>query len=161
MKKCLLQVYELQSFIMCSAKKNTFATICTERDADFKVDGTVPLYIKFCTYDNETVQRILSQANKWQIKVNITEDWDPSFGHTQGCVKKEAYHEIKATRILVRDGNFAGIVDYSKNLAERYGLFYTLISDYCGEPLNFGFWEAYGSSDHDMVCEKQFYLVKK
>ena len=89
MRKCLLQVNELQSFIMCSAKENSFATICAEQDAAFQVDGTVPLFTKFCTYDNKTVQRILSQANMWQIKVNITEDWDPSFGHTQGRVKKK------------------------------------------------------------------------
>lgn len=62
--------------------------------------------------------------------------------------------------VLVKNGEFAGVVDYSKDLGERYGLFCALISDYIDAPLHFCIWEGYGSSDHDMMHESNYYLQR-
>ena len=160
MKICKLQWNEIYDFIECRKKYKCIATICEEKDAEFTADGETSLYFRFCMYSNDDIERIMSQAEQWRIKCENVKDYDPSFGYTQGRVKSESIKKIDRSIVLVKDGNFAGVVDCSKDLGERYGLFYALTSKYVGTPLHFGVWQGYGSSDHDMMYENNFYLQK-
>ena len=160
MKICKLQWNEIYDFIERRKKDNHIATICEEKDAEFQADGEAPLYFRFCPYSNDDIERIMGQAEKWQIKCAKVEDWDPSFGYTQGQIKSESTRKIDISTVLVQNGNFAGVVDCSQSLAGCYGLFYALISDYTDAPLHFGVWEGYGSSDRDMMYEENYFLQK-
>ena len=160
MKICKLQLTEIYEYIKCLEKENHIATICDEKDAEFVADGDAPLYFRFDLYSNDDIKRIVNQADKWQIKCVRAEDWDPSFGHTRGKIKEETVQKIDVRRILVQNGNFAGVIDYSTDLAGLYGLFYALISDYIDTPLHFAVHEGYGSSDRDMMYAINYYLQK-
>lgn len=155
-----LQSAEIYEYIKCSEKENHVATICAEKDAEFVADGEAPLYFRFDLYSNDDIKRIKSQSEKWQISCVRIEDWDPSFGYTQGKTREETVKKIDIRKMLVQNGNFAGVIDYSTDLAGRYGLFYALISDYVDAPLHFAAYEGYGSSDQDMMYGINYYLQK-
>ena len=160
MKMCNLSWMDVYEFIQRDSE-SSLATICAKEESKFKIEEAGPLFFNFCNYDQEALEEILSQANSWQIICEIVEDWDPAFGYTQGRTQRKIIQEIKPSQILVSNGNFAGIVAYSKDLRDRYGIFCALTSDYKDEPLAFGIWEKYGSSDCDMVQTRTFYLSKK
>ncbi len=157
---CKLQLKDIFNFIQYQKAENRLATICGKKDAEFMTGGNEPVYFRFCTYSNDDIERIMAQIEQWQIKCENVEDWDPSFGHTQGRIKSEFIVKIERKVVLVQSGKFAGVVDYSKDLGERYGLFCALISDYIDTPLHFRVWEGYGSSDHDMMHKSNYYLQR-
>lgn len=160
MRVCKLQCNDLYEYIQKSKQENFLATVCSKEDAEFVADGDTQLYFKFCCYDDSTIKRIVGESKQWKLKYCITEHWDPSFENNKDKTQNEFYGEVKEEHILVRDGAFAGVVDYSKDLGNNYGLFFALISDYKGKPLQLCFWEGYGSSDKDMMYEKYSYLMK-
>lgn len=157
---CQLQLNDIYHFIQHQKAENRLATVCEKDDAEFMTGGNNPIYFKFCTYSDDDIDRIMCQTEQWQIKCEKVEDWDPSFGHTQGRIKDDSVIKIDRKVVLVKNGEFSGVVDYSKDLGERYGLFCALISDYIDAPLHFRVWEGYGSSDHDMMHESNYYLQK-
>lgn len=161
MDTCKFQGEEICDFIECCKRDNCFATICEEKDAEFVADGEAPLYFRFCPYSNDDIERIMSQTEQWQIKCKTVEDWDPSFGYTPRRVEHESVEKVNKSMVLVQDGNFAGVVDYSRDSCGRYGLFYSLTSNYVDTPLHFSSWDGYGSSDHDMMYKHNYYLQKR
>ena len=158
---CKLYWAEVLKFLGRFETENSFATVCSEQEADFVTNDEVPVFFKYTTYTNEAINNIMSQATKWQIKCRITEDWDPSFGYTQGSTADGFYQNVEVKQILVDNGNFAGVVACSRDLGDRYGIFSALTANYKADPLLFSVWDTYGSSDHDMTQQKQLYLVKK
>ena len=156
-----LQCSELYEFIKIRECNNKLATVCSREEAEYVIDGETPLFFKFVSYSEEKINFIRKQMAGWNVKCVHTEEWDPSFGNTHGRSTHDSTVDIRLNKILVQDGNFIGIVDYSKNLTGKYGMSFARIADYNGEPLLFSHWEDYGSSDHDMISIKQYYLVRK
>ena len=158
---CKLYWADVFNFLGRLKTENSFATVCSEQESEFSTNDDVPVFFKYATYSSEAVRRIIDQANEWQVKYQITEDWDPSFDHTQGATSDSFYKAIETKQILVENGNFVGVIACSKDLGDRYGLFSALIRNYKAEPMPFCIWDTYGSSDHDMTQQTQFYLVKE
>lgn len=158
---CTLKWNEIGKFFDALEKEKHFATVCAEKDAEFAAEGEHPLYFRFEPYSDEDIERIKSQAQAWHIYCVKTEEWDPTFGHRQGTVKKEYFYKVSTNEILVKDGNFAGVVSWSEDLGMHYGIFYALISDYADTPLRYSFRDGYGSSDCDMMYDYSYYLQKK
>ncbi len=158
---CKLYCGEVLAFLAHSEKENAFATVCTKQEAEFSTNDDSPVFFKYTTYSDDTVKQIMDQASEWQVKCRITEDWDPSFGHTQDNTSDGFYKIIEPKQILVENGNFAGVIACSRDLGDRYGLFSALTANYKSEPLLFCVWDTYGSSDHDMMRQEHYYLVEK
>lgn len=139
---------------------NTFITICSEKDAEFKFNDETMLCLTLQKYDEESRKTIIEQANRWTIKIVRTEDWDPSFGYNQGKVVKEKWMDILPQMILVKDGSFAGVITYSHQ-NDSFVISCELVEHYSSEPLLFSNTFGFGSSDHDMFYTEDFYLLPK
>lgn len=157
---CSKSLNELHEYMFYYLNDNFFATICSEEEAEFTAKGKKTLFFRFCTYSEEEIARIKSQSAEWHIMCEREETWDPAFGYKDYKTSRTSYKEIRDNSILVQNGEFAGVVDYSKDLGDKYDLFYALTSDYIGEPIQFRLQEAYGSSDYDMFYEIKTFLLK-
>lgn len=150
---------DICKFLDYTHKENYIATICEEKDAEFVVDGKSPLYFRFERYSDSEIERIMGQAEQWQIYCKTVEEWDP-WMYDLGRVERESFQKINTGRVLVRDGNFAGVVDYSCDAGYHFDLFYALISDYVDTPLHLAYSSQFGSSDRDMIKKTDYYLRK-
>ena len=138
----------------------TFITVCTEKDAEFKFNSENMLCLKLQKYDEETCKSIIAQANTWTIKTVRTEEWDPSFGYSQGKTVEEGWNDISLHTILVKDGSFAGVIAYFHQ-NDHFVVSCELVEHYTGEPLLLSNKFGYGSSDYDMFYTEHFYLLPK
>lgn len=159
LKTCVLNVSNISNFIAARNIPYSFVTICSKELADFYLDEEHDLCIRIQHYDENTYNEIISQSKNWEIKIIRTEDWDPSI-YNIGKTIKEGIIDIDTKIILVKNGNFAGIIDYA-DCGEHYELSYVLLGDYVGEPILLKTTSGFGSSDHDMMYTVNFYLQKK
>lgn len=162
MKTCGLQWSDpdIHNFFEYSGKENYIATICAEKDAEFVADGEKPLYFRFDLYSDADIERILGQAEQWQISCIEIENGDPSYGYPVEPVKSEHIQKIDIGRLLVQEGNFAGVIDYSRDLGDHFDLCCALISSYNDTPLRFAHRARYGSSDCEVMYIYDYYLQK-
>ena len=98
---CQLQLNDIYHFIQHQKAKNRLATICEKDDAEFMAGGNDPIYFKFSTNSNDDIEKIMGQTKQWQIKCEKIEEWDPSFGHTQGRIKNESVIKIDRKVVLM------------------------------------------------------------
>ena len=160
MERCTKYFGEMMSFLYLQKYSTKIATICSSEEAEFTARGIQPIHIKLCDYDMESVIFFMNQASEWKIIMNHAEDWDPNvYSKNYGATSNNVL-QIDRNQLLVENGNFVGVIDYSKDLGERYDLFYALTKDYVGKPIAFKYTEIYGSSDKDMYTTQTYYLVR-
>lgn len=152
-------IVDICEFLDYTKKENYMATICAEKDAEFVVGGAIPLYFRFEEYSDAEIERIMAPAEQWRICCKTVEIWDPAM-YSEGRVERESLQKIGTGRALVRDGDFAGVVDYSCDAGYHFELFCALISDYIDTPLHFASSGEFGSSDRDMIKKINYYLQK-
>ena len=148
-------------FITKKELPNHFATVCDEKDEEFRSDSPNAVCFRFQEYDDAAAEAILAQAKEWQIKVHYLEAWDPEFHPGGKRIEEDSYSGIAPDEILVADGAFAGAVYYEEYSTGDYRMRCVLTSDYCGEPIFYRRMSWYGSSDMDVYYRKTLYLVKK
>lgn len=160
MIQCKLDTSRMYNFLITRDLKNSLATICMENEAEVSFDEHENLYVRHKVYSNEEYEKILSEAQEWEIKLIRTEEWDPSFGHTEGKVITESIQPIESQKILVKDGKFTGLISYA-NCGEKFVLSLALVSEYNDEPIMFCSSSGFGSSDRDMMYTNNYYLKRK
>lgn len=111
----------------------------------------------FKSYEDKYYDDIINQSKNWEIKVIRTEDQDPS---NIGTTVKEEFQDINPKIILVKNGMFAGLIDYV-NCGEYCEVSYVLLEEYNEELILFKTTTGFGSSDYDMMYTVNFYLQKK
>ena len=159
-----MTIDDICTFIDKRDAPNSFATVCGEDDAEFVVPGETPVCFKFCKYSDAQVERILAQTEQWQLKVEYTEDRDPEFGYKETRIEKTSFQEINRKQILVKDGDFAGLITYSEQstfYSCEYYFSCVLLPDAAGAPALLYESSGYGSSDMDTMWSRKTYLAKK
>lgn len=159
MKTCTFNISDISKFIAARNVLYSLTTICSKELADFCLDKEHDLCIRIQHYDEKEYNEIVSQSKNWEIKVIRTEDWDPSI-YNIGKTVKEGIIDIDPKIILVKNGAFAGVIDYT-DCGEHYKISYVLLDDYAEEPILLKTTSGFGSSDHDMMYTVNFYLQKK
>lgn len=158
---------ELFEFLELSQKRGVFATVCNEETAEFviwKAEGFASgmLYICFCEYSSDSIERIRSQASSWRISTKRSEEWDRSIHrHKSDSSNDDGCTVIENKNILVQDGDFVGVVGHAIEYSGSNKLVYALKKDYRGKPLLFRYENRFLSSDHDASSSREYYLVKK
>ena len=160
MKRCTKYFGEMTSFLFQQKYSTKIATICSSEEAEFTVRGIQPIHIKLCDYDMESIMFFMNQALEWKIIMNHAEDWDPYVYSKNHEAASNSVLQINTNQLLIENGNFVGVIDYSKDLGDRYDLFCAFTKDYVGKPIAFKYTETYGSSDKDMYTTQTYYLVR-
>lgn len=158
MKSIKLNTKDIVDFINAKNLPNTFATICSEKEASFSFEQD-SLFFRFRTYDACIYDEIINQTKDWAIKVVRTEEWDPSI-YATGKTVEEDVQGINPKTVLVKDNVFVGLIDFV-NRGEYCEVSCVLLAEYFDEPLLYKTASGFGSSDHDMMYTIDYYLEKK
>jgi len=145
----------------------TLLTICDRINSELHTSDKEPVYLLSKFYEKEVFEQILNESREWYIASYHSEGSDYGYSSSYSD-DSEDYYEIPYNKIVVENGHFAGIAEFSdfsaymKGTTSDKSLEIALIKSWEGKPLKCAhFGDHFSSDDHERWNTTTHYLCKK
>lgn len=145
----------------------TLLTICDRINSELHTSNKEPVYLLSKFYEKEVFEQILNESREWYIASYHSEGSDYGYSCSYSD-DSEDYYEIPYNKIVVENGHFAGIAEFSdfsaymKGTTSDKSLEIALIKSWEGKPLKCAhFGDHFSSDDHERWNTTTHYLCKK
>lgn len=145
----------------------TLLTICDRSNSELHTSDKEPVYLLSKFYEKEVFEQVLNESREWYIASYHSEGSDYGYSSSDSD-DSEDYYEIPYNKIVVENGHFAGIAEFSdfsaymKGTTSDKSLEIALIKSWEGKPLKCAhFGNYFSSDDHERWNTTTHYLCKK
>jgi len=145
----------------------TLLTICDRSNSEFYTSDKEPVYLLSKFYERDVFEQILNESREWYIASYHSEGSDYGYSSSYSD-DSEDYYEIPYNKIVVENGHFAGIAEFSdfsaymKGTTSDKSLVIALIKSWEGKPIKCAhFGDHFSSDDHERWNTTTHYLCKK